>query len=327
MEPLIYYPTFEPPDETWLKFALLYFESFKPIVPHDRRYQLSDNFKRIMDNSDLVTLYSPEYDQGYRASLYAIEEAEKFLSNPYERSYLFKEVNLARKWRKAESWNFEIYKEKFSNEWLDFCRGNDIGFETGYSILLPEELAFIFMSYLAKEIAFEQSAAIITDNNSFDSFTNYSRGATPLSDRRNKFSKSIINLLVPKNLEEISLTKVLKFRKDNRKLIKAFNDEIDNVQEKISQGYSQRDFINRYNDIYSNVTSEIIKFGIGIAAIPFGVYALVENPNALTVSYVKEVLGAMGFMVGGTYGLHKGLRDTKTKRYCKKYITNLERLR
>ena len=30
MEPLIYYPTFEPPTDAWLKFSLLYFENFRP---------------------------------------------------------------------------------------------------------------------------------------------------------------------------------------------------------------------------------------------------------------------------------------------------------
>ena len=32
------------------------------------------------------------------------------------------------------------------------------------------------MTYLAKELAFRESAAIITDNNRFDNFTNYARG-------------------------------------------------------------------------------------------------------------------------------------------------------
>lgn len=327
MESLIYYPTFEPPNETWLKFALLYFEEFKPIVPYGNRDELSDNFKKVMDNSDLVTLYSPEYEDGYHASLNAIEEADRILKAPYERSHLFKEINLRRKWENPNNWSFEVYKGKFSNDWLDFCRDNNIGKETQNGILLPEELAFIYMTYLAKGIAFKESAAIITDNNAFDSFTNFSKSGNLRAIRRHDFAKGIVNLLVPQNLHKISITKALKFRRDSRELIKAFNSELDNVQHKISEGYSGQDFIDKYNKTSSDIGFEILKFGVGLAAIPFAFYALIENPNALTPSYVKEVFGAIGAVLGGTYGLHKGLRDTTTKRYCKKYITNLERLR
>ena len=327
MEPLIYYPTFEPPDETWLKFALLYFEKFEPIVPYENHGELSDNFKRIMDKSDLVTLYSPTYGDAYNATLLAIEEANSILSAPYERSYLFKEINLKRKWQTLKHSTFEICRGKFSHDWVYFCQQNEIGIETEKGIRLPEELAFIYMTYLAREIAFKESAAIITDNNAFDSFTNLNKFKSQMAERRQKFAKGIINLMVPKNLDQIPINRVLKFRRDKRELIRAFNFEMDNVQNKISEGYSEQDFIDRYNNIYSDISIEIIKFGIGLSAVPFGIYALINNHSALSQSYIKEVLGAIGMTLGGTYGLHKGLRDTQTKRYCKKYLANLKRLR
>ncbi|OQP53500.1 hypothetical protein [Niastella populi] len=326
MEPLIYYPTFEPPNETWLKFALLYFENFKPIVPYNRRENLSDDFRRVIDKSDLVTLYSPGDIDGHHASLHAIEDVRRILEEPYGRSEMFKEINLARKWKDPKNWTFKIYKEKFSYNWVEFCQNHNIGINTQDGILLPEELAFIYMTYLAKEIAFSESAAIITDNNKFDAFTNFSRLSNPVTDRNLEFRKGIINLVLPRKLNEIPINKVIKFRRENRALIKAFNTELQSVQQKISEGYSEQDFIDRYNDVYSQITTEIAKFGIGITAIPFGMYALIKNPGALTQAYVKEVLGAMGFLIGGVFGLHKGLKDTATKRYCKKYITNLTRL-
>ena len=183
------------------------------------------------------------------------------------------------------------------------------------------------MTHLAKEIAFTQSAAIITDNNRFDNYTNFSRVTTPYVDRRTKFAKGIINLLVPSNLADIPIEKLIKFRNKKRKLIAAFNQEIDNVQEKISIGFTERSFIDSYNNIYSEFSKEVLLQGLGIAAIPLAAYILIHNPLATAPEYINEILGGIGMVLGGGYALNKGLRDIQTKRYCKKYLTNLERIR
>src|SRR5690606_26587104 len=103
----------------------------------------------------------------------------------------------------------------------------------------------------------------------------------------------------------------------------AFNNELDNVQSKISEGYSHRDFIDSYNDIYSEYSKEILLQGLGLASIPFAAYILIQNPVATTPDYTKEILGALGIILGGGYALNKGLKDNQTKRYCKKYLINL----
>lgn len=327
MEPLIYYPNFEPPSDIWLKFSLLYFENFKPIVPYNRRHLISDDFRLIEKETDLVTLYAPHYDDGYRASLKAIEETEKILANPHERSPLFNRVNVLRKWQKPENWNFFVYKEKFSDNWLHFCEEHNIGLATEDGLYLPEELAFLFMTYLAKEIAFKESSAIITDNNRFDNFTNYSRATTPSISKRTKFAKGLFNFIVPQNLSEIPFAQLIDFRNKNRHLITAFNKELDNVQEKIGEGYSKNDFIESYNHIYSEYSREILLHGLGIATIPLAAYMPIQNSLAITPEYIKEILGALGIILGGGYALNRALKDTQSKRYCKKYITNLERLK
>lgn len=327
MEPLIYYPTFEPPNENWLKFSLLYFEQFKPIVPYGKRHLISDNFRNIRDNTDLIELYSPEYNDSYKATLKSIEETEKILAKPYEKSFLFKEINLQRKWTNPANWNFEIYNEKFSHEWIHFCLENNIGRQTNNGILLAEELAFLYMTHLAKEISFSTNSAIITDDHKFDNFTSYQRGYVPAIEKRNKFAKSVINLLVPNNLKAISFDKLITFRNKNRELLKAFNNELLAVQNNISDGYSGQDFIDSYNSIYSELTKEIILLGIGVASIPFAAYLLLKNDTATNPEYIKEILGAIGVLFGGTYAIRKSLVDSKTKRYCKKYLTNLERIR
>lgn len=327
MEPLIYFPTFEPPSDSWLKFALLYFDNFKPIVPYARRNHLSENFRQIENETDLISLYSPNYEDGHLASFRAIDEAEKILSNTYGRSPFFGTVNVLRKWKKPSNWTFMVYREKFSDNWVHFCESNQIGRQTEEGILLPEELGFLFMAYLAREIAFKESAAVITDSNRFDSFTNYSRTKSPAINKKAKFAKGLFNLLVPQNLSTMPFGQLIKFRNRNRHLIEAFNKELDKVQQKVGEGYKEQDFINQYNNIYSEFSREIILQGMGVASIPFAAYILIKNPEATAPDYIKETLGALGIVLGGVYAFGGRLEDIKTKRYCKKYLTNLQRIR
>src|ERR1700733_9590563 len=121
MEPLIYYPTFEPPTERWLKYALLYFEEFRPIIPEAKLHLVSNTFRNVRENSDLINPYSPDQAVGYRASVKAIEEAEKMLSKNYQRSFLFGKHSLETHWQNPLNFTFKIYSGKFSHEWMDFC--------------------------------------------------------------------------------------------------------------------------------------------------------------------------------------------------------------
>ena len=251
MEPLIYYPTFEPPSEIWLKFSLLYFEDFRPIVPYNRIDSLSPEFRMVQEKTDLITICSPRFDDGERASIKAIDEVDTMLKRPEKGERLFKQNLFLEKWRDERTWKSKLYVEKFSQDWANYCIENQIGQKIDDGLLLSEELCFLFMTYLAKELAFRESAAIITDNNKFDNFTNYARATNHTLDRRTKFAKNICSLLVPQNLNDIPIKKIIKFRKKNRALISAFNSELDNVQEKIGKGYSGKEFIENYNKIYS----------------------------------------------------------------------------
>lgn len=326
MQKLIYYPSFEPPDKEWLKFSLLYLEDFQPIVPYNRRQELSDDYQMLINETDLIQPFSPDYSQGQRAALRTIQEAEEFLKSK-NRLLPFNTTRLIKKWQDQKHWDYLVYEEKFSHDFIQFCRSNNIGLRTNDGLLLPEELAFMFMTQLAKEIAYDRDAAIITDNIRFDNYTNMSRSLLRSVQKRNQFAKGIINLLVPQNLGQIDFRKLIKFRNINRELIRAFNNEIDNVQHLIGNGLTERSFIDRFNNIYSEFSKTILLHGVGIASIPFAAYILISNPNALAPEYIKEILGGLGMILGGTYALNKLWIDTKDKRYCKKYITNIERIK
>jgi hypothetical protein len=185
-------------------------------------------------------------------------------------------------------------------------------------LILPEELTFMFMTNLAKEISYDREASIITDNIRFDNYTNISRTIDRQSERVGKFAKGIINLLVPSNLGEMSLKTLIEFRNKNREGISAFNKELENVQDSIGAGITRRKFIDNFNNIYSDFSKEVIIQGIGVAAIPFAAYILINNPQALAPEYAKEVLGGLGLMLGGTYSLSKLWVDKKKQKVLQK---------
>lgn len=327
MKKFLYYPNLEPPNTEWLKFSILYLEKFESIVPYGRQHLISDDYRRLSNETDLVELYSPEYMQGERASIKSIEEAQKFLSNPYGRSPLMNRINVQRSWKDERNWTYQIFSEKFSYQFGEFCENEQIGRRNGEGLILPKELAFLFMTHLAKEISYERNGSIITDNIEFDNFSNYSRVFNPETRNRNKFMKGIINLLVPANISEIGFDRLIEFRNQNRERITAFNNQINILEESVGDGVTERQFINSFNDIYSDLTREIVLMGIGLASIPFATYMLINNPQALSAEYSKEILGALGIGIGGTYAVKKALFDTREKRLCKKYLTNVERLK
>jgi len=323
----LYYPNLEPPNREWLKFAILYMEEFESIVPYRRQNLISEDYRRIEQETDLVSMYAPNYQQGYNATIKAIEEADKVLAKTYERSPLFGKVNLKREWQIESRWKHQIYREKFSTEWVDYCLENSIGKKIADGILLPKSLAFLYMTNLAKEIAYERNGSIITDNLEYDRYTNYSRVFSPALRQRQRNLKNIISLIIPRNISDISIETLIQFRNQNRDKIRAFNLQLDTTENSISDGVTKREFIEQFNNSYSELTREIIQLGLGLATIPFVAYILINNPVALKAEYAKEIIEAMGIVTAGAFAIKGAIKSSPEKRMTKKYLANLERLR
>jgi hypothetical protein len=327
MENLVYFPTFEPPSPNWLKFALLYVDNFNPIIPYNRRRELSVDYQRVIDGSDLIEPYNPRYDQGDRASLKAIEFIESVGLNPFRYSNLFNRANVIRSFRNPANRVFEIYQEKFSMNWEQFCLENSYGERTNNGILVSEELAFIFMTFLAEEIAFEEGKSIITDNNTFDNFLNYRRAIPRTTYNRQNFAQGVLSLTVPRNISEIPIATLVQFRNRNRQRIRAFNTELNNSLNNVQQGISEQDFVDRFNNIYSELTSEILTQGLGVATIPLATYILLENKSATDPEYINQIIGGLGIILTAKAAIGTKWKEIVTRHNCKRYLTNLERLK
>lgn len=327
MKRYIYYPNFEPPRDEWLKFALLYLDRVDSIVPYERRYLVSDNFRRLENETDLVEMFSPSYEQGERASLKALEETERILRRPYGYSNLFGKINVLRGWRDPSTWDYLIYGEKFTNTWSNFCEEERIGKRNHEGLLLPRSLAFLYMTCLANEIAFDRAGNIITDNQDYDRYTTYARGRTILTNQRDRFIRGVIKLKVPQDLNRIDFNTLISFRNNNIELINAFNAQIDAAENLISNGLSEQQFINNYNYTANALFTEVINLGLQIASVPLTFYVLAQNVNALSQEYIAEAVTALGVASTGFCAVRKSLYDSREQRLCRKYLVRLSSIR
>ena len=327
MENLVYFPTFEPPTPNWLKFALLYVENFNPIIPLSGMEHLSTDYRRVIDNTDLIEPYMPRYDQGDRASIKTVEFIERIDRNPDWYSSLFRRADISRVIRNDQQRNFKIFEEKFSMTFGNFCVQNGFGEMTDGGINVTEEMAFIFMSFLAEEIAFEEGKSIITDNHKFDNFLSHRRVIPRNVITRNSFAQGVIGLSIPRNIAEIPIQNIIEFRNRNREKIRAFNIELNNSLNNVQAGITERDFVERFNNIYSELTSDILSQGTGIVTIPLATYILLQNPIVSSAEYINQIIGGLGLILTAKITIESRWKEIVNAHNCKRYLTNLERLR
>src|SRR4051794_32823920 len=109
----IYYPGFETKSDAWLKFALLYVDTLRPIIPRLGDSKLSETFRKVRAETDLLDPYRPEPDKGesHTATLDAIDHLERILVHPRRYQPIFGLADIVTKWRDPSTWTTEIYDE------------------------------------------------------------------------------------------------------------------------------------------------------------------------------------------------------------------------
>ena len=140
-------------------------------------------------------------------------------------------------------------------------------------------------------------------------------------------TQGIIKLLIPSNISEIPISKLIDFRNKNRDKILEFNRQIENVEDAIGIGSTEEKFVNSFNDANKELMQEIMLLSTRASIIPLATYMLINNPTALSEEYAKSILTALGIGLGGYFAVKKSFMNTNSKRSCKKYFTNVSSLR
>ena len=253
MNKLLYYPHFEIQDENFLKFALLYVDEIRPIIPQTAMNTLSDTMNMMINNTELINPYKPDYKDGDLASIIAIEYLEKSRDKKN-----LKNKNACK-----------LYREKYSYRFEQYCLENNLCETCDNGIMLSEDIACTYMSILADVISKETE----TDMNKIPikEFINLRSNCSFEKARKNFVNEfNIILNLYDKNLEKVDLYNLMECKK-----------EITGLIEKLcASGAAITVGVQLINNI-SRAEREIINFWGDVGNICVSLDTLKQNYNAV----------------------------------------------
>ena len=329
MEKLIYYPTFEPSSMNWIKYSLLYLDKFSPIIPSTGDDQLSDVFRKIQSETDIVHPFRPSWEDGNDASIKVMNEMDTILAHPERYRDIFNRVNIGRVFKDSKQWNFKLYEEKYSMEFVHFCRDNSLGKEVEGGMLLSEELAHFFMTQLADVVAYKTGAAPITDLKKLDRMISHFRMKGHPEAEFIDTAQATIKLKLPANIEAIGVDKIINFRNrpDFSEMRQAFTRTLNSFLESVECTESSPDkFINSLNKCNTALAKEMLLFFGGLTAISIGATILLNSNDPSSLEIIKQGIEGTIFLAGGGFAMNESWLADKEKRNARKYLTQISKM-
>jgi hypothetical protein len=330
MKNLIYYPGFEVENHDWLKFALLYIEQLNPIIPIAGDAHLSPLYERLLGDTDLIAVHRPEYSEGQKATLDAIEAVERILRNPRNYSWNFRHDHAASVWRHPGWHNHLLFRDKYTAEWEHFCQSHRFCTEADEGIYLSRDLAHIYMTLLAQVIADRRGVSPITDHPNLYRFAVFARKAATRTKDNLQIAQAVLQVQLPSNVNEIGFQEIIAFRNGRgyKSRLRAFHTQLDAFFDGIENGTSPESFVSSFDRIWGEFVGEVVTLGLGAMAIGLGTWILARNPSTTTEEYLKDVVvGGASLLVGTTLGFRNAWNNTRTARYTRKYLADLTQLR
>jgi len=315
MKDLIYYPSFEPTDLDWLKYSMIYLDSFSPIMPPRGSSELSDIFNKLRNETDLITFHGPSNSESESATNNILDQLKDLNSAMENGTSIVEFLALQEKWREVNYWDTTLYQEKFSRNLFDFCVSEGYGRKSGEDLICSHFFSDIYMSLYADEVALTKNTSTITDlENLFISLDKF-RKLKP--DAEVEFAKAVIKVKSP-NLKEMEFEKLITFRneKDTSDLRKTFNSEINIFLNKTATNPAPYDFIEEFDKASKEYYTYLGKYW-GNTSIEFGLTGIIPltipipilNVAAITYWGIKLAYSADSYNL--KYSALKNRKDTK----------------
>ena len=325
MKKLIYYPSFEVYDINWLKFALIYIKELKPIIPWSGEKHLSNFHKKLYNETDLIKPYITEYDEGRDATLIAIEEVDKIFRNPENYYSVFRGNNVVEEWRNKSLFDFTLFEEKYSYNWERFCIENGVGRRCSEGVMLPKELGLIYMTILAQVIADRNGISPITDRSGLDKFSIFIRQENKCTENIITVAQDVLECKLPADLHKIPLEEIIQFRnkREFKKKLNAFHIELEkyyNSKESNQTGY---DFESTIGSFWGDFFGDFIQAGIDLVSFSLKAWISVSSGTPLATN---TIIDGATILTRNTIRIRNTWNNTKSKRYCRKYLSTISKL-
>ncbi|MFB0831885.1 hypothetical protein ACEU2D_20080 [Brevibacillus laterosporus] len=327
MAELLYYPGFEIEDEEWLKFALLYLNKVDTIVPYQADNLLSDQYKFLIRETNLLDKYRPNYDEAGKSTMDVINIISKYLANPIQYFGILGKVNILDFWRERRNQDFELFQNKFSYYFEQFCRENGLSHDTVNGIKIPRQLGLIYMSILAHNIGDRNGISVITDMEEQRQLSKINEQTWRYNKRLKEIKavRKLIELRLPVDLKQIPIKDIIRLRNQEsyQRKLKAFHaavSEFSSLPNKKLTEHSYYEIESHIKYTKEDLKADIINFSMTTSAAILGV-SIVLSDNGSGIEFSKEVLG-IETAIGGALPIYRKLGSDR--RLAARYLTDLK---
>lgn len=326
MHKLLYYPNFEIQDQNFLKFALLYVDEIRPIIPENARESLSEPMRNILRNTELINPYSPSYANGYLASVAAI----KYLNN----NNIFNQYGDGVQKKQRMPYNYVLYEDKYIYEFENYCLENGLGRRCREGILLNKDVAYTYMSILAEIISKEMEIDMITDNIRYsDPSLRCLHNINKRSMNRLGMIQKEIQFYVPVDMYKIPLDEFIELRSDYRfeTARRNFVVELNLVLDSYDRGDVVID-LNNVMECKREIYGLLKEIFISCAAVAVGVHSFgnMYMADKGTLDFWGNV-GNVGISLDALkqhyYGAREYAARIERKKQARKYLAKLKQLK
>ena len=282
---VLYYPTIEFYDEAWLKTSLCLWDKIYRIVPDSYEPKDSDEVKIAIDNGLVENIVLSKSDLSQTA-----EQFEFYLENA-------ETVPSA-----VEGWeniNVRLHPEKIDARILPILEGMAKKFDPDGFLSISEEVANIYMLFLADVVSKRRRISKLTDNGDMFAIMHYFANDANFDERiYNEESTEVtsflvISTLLPKGLEFMSIDKVIDFRKNTVDGRVKFRESIDKLVSELclieDTGF-KKEKINEFQDKIEKNNRDILKQA-GKVFNDFK-YSLLSIGLPTTISAISLLAGA-----------------------------------
>ncbi len=328
MKSVLYYPGFEVTSETWLKFALLYLERLRPIVPYSGDRFLTERFRRVIDSTDLIDPCRPDRSVAQRATLDAIETCERIIRHPSEYEDALGSGDILAHWRNKRSHDYTIFRDKYTNSWEAFLRENNFGTEGDWGMRTCRSLGFVYMTLLADGIARERALHVMTDQSEFDSLSIISSRAPLKAPDCHQVGRALVKLAIPADLDSISVERVLEFRERPgfKQRLLAFHQRVDEYIDSIENGTAKSDFFGAQGTLVRDFSDEVVSIGAGVVTGSLSIWTLMSASSSGLTEYARELAAAGALSASSIIALRTAWTNTRARRFARRYLADLRKL-
>lgn len=327
MQELLYYPNFEIEDLNFLKFALVYVDKIKPIIPVCAMNSLNEDTIRILEYTDLLEPIHPDYNNSMLASMATInyiEDVAKFEKYSYKK---YKATSV------RDKIDYVLYADKYSYQFENYCLENNFGERCVEGMRINKDVAYSYMSILADVISKEKEIDMITDckkyaDNCFDRpFLGKSQVFRQLNQIKNE-----IQFQVPVDMRNIPLEEFIRLRSNNKFNTARFNfsrelNKVLEMQDRDITNIDLYDYLNCKKEIYGLIKEMFVSCAATAVMVCSFQNALVDTSKSL--SFFNNI----GAGVISLDAMKKSMNEASTyikqlegKKQARRYLSRINKL-